>query len=138
MTNKRNIKLLIADDEKNLRQVLHEELSRDGFETREAENGQAALDLLQKNEFDVLILDLNMPGIGGIEVLERIRGMELSTEVIVLTANATVTTAVEAMKLGAYDYLTKPFDLEALTGIVERAYEKRVKCFSSGYLLSRE
>ena len=123
--NKHAIRVLIADDEKNLRQVLQAEFAADGFQASEAENGQQALDLLQAQEFDVLVLDLNMPGMGGIEVLERMKALELPTEVVVLTANATVTTAVEAMKLGAYEYLTKPFDLETLVTIVGRAYEKR-------------
>ena len=122
---KHEIRVLIADDEKNLREVLQAELAADGFHACEAENGQQALAQLQEQEFDVMVLDLNMPGLGGIEVLERMKALDLPTEVVVLTANATVATAVEAMKLGAYEYLTKPFDLDTLVTIVERAYEKR-------------
>jgi DNA-binding NtrC family response regulator len=119
------MKLLIADDEKNIRQVLHTELSADHIEIDEAENGRRALDLLEQGEYDVLLLDLNMPGLGGIEVLKKMKSLDMSTEVIVLTANANVSTAVEAMKLGAYDYLTKPFRLEELSPLIEKAHEKK-------------
>ncbi len=119
------IRTLIADDEINLREVLIHELSRRGYHTTGASNGLEALDLLEKNEYDVLLLDLNMPKLGGIEILKKIKFLDIPTEVIVLTAFATVSTAVEAMKLGAYDYLTKPFDLEELAAIIEKAYEKK-------------
>ncbi len=119
------MKLLIADDEKNIRQVLHTELSADHIEIDEAENGRRALDLLEQDEYDVLLLDMNMPGLGGIDVLKKMKSLDIPTEVIVLTANATVSTAVEAMKLGAYDYLTKPFRLEELSPVIEKAYEKK-------------
>ena len=120
------IEILIADDERNLREVLVNELSKRGYNVAEAGNGLEALDLLEKKEYDVLLLDLNMPGLGGIEVLKKIKYLDIPTEVIVLTAYATVSTAVEAMKLGAYDYLTKPFNLEELATVVEKAYEKKM------------
>ena len=120
-----NIRILIADDEKNLRTVLAKELSDEGYEVRETDNGSAAAELLEKDEYDVLLLDLNMPGMDGMGVLKKIKTLELPTEVIILTGHGTVSTAVQAMKLGAYDYLTKPFKTEELKAIVEKAYEKK-------------
>jgi DNA-binding NtrC family response regulator len=119
------IKILIADDENNVRKVFCIELSAGGADVDESENGLRTLELLEKKEYDVLLLDLNMPGLGGIDVLKRMKTLEIPTEVIILTANATVATAVEAMKLGAYDYLTKPFSLEELSTIIEKASEKK-------------
>ena len=119
------MKILVADDDKNLRKVLRSELSEEGFDVNEAECGDRAKELLEKEEYDVLILDLTMPGVGGMEVLKKVKDLELSTEVIILTGNATVPTAVEAMKLGAYDYLTKPFKMEELKAVIGKAYEKK-------------
>src|SRR4030043_691866 len=119
------MKILVADDDKNLRKVLANELSEEGFDVDEAESGDRAKELLEKDEYDVLILDLTMPGVGGMEVLKKVKDLELSTEVIILTGNATVPTAVEAMKLGAYDYLTKPFKMEELKAVIGKAFEKK-------------
>jgi DNA-binding NtrC family response regulator len=106
------MKIIIADDDKNLRKVLANELFEEGFNVAEADDGIKAVGLIEKNEYDVLLLDLNMPGLGGLDVLEKIKELEIPVEVIILTAHATVSTAVEAMKMGAYDYLTKPFQIE--------------------------
>ncbi|HMK50375.1 MAG TPA: sigma-54 dependent transcriptional regulator [Thermodesulfovibrionales bacterium] len=119
------IKVIIADDDKNLRKVLLNELYEEGFNVTETDDGIKTIELLEKNEYDVLLLDLNMPGLGGLEVLEKIKELEVPSEVIILTAHATVSTAVEAMKMGAYDYLTKPFQIEELKTIIEKAYEKK-------------
>jgi len=120
------VKVLIADDDKNLRRVLTNELCEEGFDVDDVESGIQAIDLLEKEEYDVLVLDLNMPGLGGMNVLRKMKALEWSTEVIVLTGHSTVSTAVEAMKLGAYDYLTKPFKMVELKAIIEKAYEKKV------------
>lgn len=119
------MKILIADDDRNLRKILMNELSEEGYLVDESDSGFKTIDLLEDNDYDIVILDLNMPSLGGMEVLKKIRTLELSTEVIILTGNATVSTAVEAMKLGAYDYLTKPFKLEELKAVIEKAYEKK-------------
>jgi two-component system response regulator AtoC len=132
--NATKIRILLADDEKNLRMVLNKELSDEGYEVRETDNGSDAADLLEKDEYDVLLLDLNMPGMDGMEVLRKIKSLEIATEVIILTGHGTVYTAVQAMKLGAYDYLTKPFKTEELKAIVEKAYEKK-KILSENLLL---
>jgi DNA-binding NtrC family response regulator len=84
------------------------------------------LDVAQRRQFDVTILDLRMPGMTGLEVLEKLRAMHPECEVIILTGEGTVETAVQAMKLGAYDYLTKPFSLAELKVIVQKAYERRL------------
>ena len=119
------MKVLIADDDENLRKVLRNELSEEGLEVDGADSGTRTMELLENDEVDVLLLDLGMPGLGGMDVLKKMNTLGLSTEVIILTGNATIPTAVEAMKLGAYDYLTKPFKLEELKAVVEKAYEKK-------------
>jgi len=119
------MKILIADDDKNLRMVLKNELADAGFDVSEASNGKKTIDMLKKDGYDVLILDLNMPGLNGIDVLKKIKKVGIATETIILTANATVSTAVEAMKLGAYDFITKPFQLDELIAITEKAFEKK-------------
>lgn len=116
---------MIADDEKNLREVLQAELSRESFAVSTADSGKTALELLAKNEYDVLVLDLNMPGIDGLAVLKRISELDSLVETVVLTANATVASAVDAMKYGAYDYLRKPVDLDELETVIKKAYESK-------------
>jgi two-component system NtrC family response regulator/two-component system response regulator AtoC len=119
------MKVLIADDDKNLRKVLLNELSEERFEVSGVENGFKAVELLEKFEFDISVLDLNMPGLGGMEVLKKVRASEIPVEIIILTGYATIATAIEAMKLGAYDYLTKPFKTGELVAVIEKAYEKK-------------
>jgi len=120
------IKVLIAEDDKSMNRVLTSELSLDGFDVTATDNGLAAIEMMEKEEYDILLLDLIMPGIGGIEVLKRMGNMNIPTETIVFTGHATVSTAVEAMKLGAYDYLSKPFKIEELKAVLQKAYEKKV------------
>jgi DNA-binding NtrC family response regulator len=128
------IRVLIADDVKNIRKVLLSELSDGGFDVTETDSGLKALGLLEKEGYDVLLLDLNMPRFGGMEVLKKIKALEIPTETIILTGHATLSTAIEAMKIGAYDYLTKPFKIEELIAVIEKAYEKR-KLLSENTLL---
>lgn len=118
-------KILLADDDKNIKVVLHNELSEAGHDVTEVDSGLKALDLLGVRDFDVLLLDLNMPRMGGMEVLEKMQQLEISTEVIVLTGHGTVSLAVAAMKLGAYDFLTKPFKIAELLALLEKAVEKK-------------
>jgi len=118
-------KVMIADDEKNIRELLRDVLSPLVSHVVAVENGVKALGLLEKEEFDVLLLDMNMPGLDGIEVLKRTKSQDIPTEVVILTAHASVMTAVEAMKLGAYDYLMKPFKIVELAPVIEKAYEKK-------------
>ena len=125
MTELRPIRVLIADDEKNLARVLAKELGRRGHRVEAVERGAEAVDHLRQDPADVLLLDINMPGMDGIEVLRRIQDAADRPEVIMMTAYATVPTAIEAMKLGAYDYLTKPCKLEKLDLLIRKAAEKR-------------
>ena len=131
------MRILIADDERNIRELLRDELASSASRVAVAENGRKALELLEKEEFDVLLLDINMPEMDGIEVLKKLNGQDIPTEVIILTAHATIQTAVEAMKLGAYDYLLKPFKIAELLPVLEKAYEKK-KLRSENILLKTQ
>src|SRR3954454_4987155 len=118
-------KLLVVDDEKNLRLVVQKELSRQGHEVECAEDGEAAWAMLQEQDFDVLLCDINMPRLDGMGLLRRTREQcQNPPEVIMLTGQATVESAIEAMKLGAYDYLTKPYRIAELSALVTQAAEK--------------
>jgi DNA-binding NtrC family response regulator len=118
-------RILIAEDEVNLRLVLQKELERLGYRVQAAPDGEAALRKLEESNVDVLLCDINMPRIDGMEVLRRVHERPNPPEVIMLTGQATVETAVEAMKLGAYDYLTKPYTITELDVRVKQAAEKR-------------
>jgi DNA-binding NtrC family response regulator len=121
----RGARILIAEDEANLRLVLQKELERLGYRVQAAPDGEAALRKLEESNVDVLLCDINMPRIDGMEVLRRVHERPNPPEVIMLTGQATVETAVEAMKLGAYDYLTKPYRIDELDVRVRQAAEKR-------------
>jgi DNA-binding NtrC family response regulator len=118
-------RILIAEDEANLRLVLQKELERLGYRVQAAPDGEAALRKLEESNVDVLLCDINMPRLDGMEVLRRVYERPNPPEVIMLTGQATVETAVEAMKLGAYDYLTKPYRINELDVRVKQAAEKR-------------
>ncbi len=131
------IKILIADDEANIRELLRDGLSATMAKVAAVENGLRALEALDQSDYDVLLLDINMPDLDGIEVLKRLKNAEVPVEVIVLTAHGSVATAVEAMKLGAYDYLMKPFKIAELAPLIEKAYEKK-KLQSENILLKAQ
>jgi two-component system response regulator AtoC len=120
-----SIKLLIAEDEKNLGLVLQKELSRLGHEVTLVHDAEAAIAQAREQDFDVALLDIMMPGRSGLEVLRELRHQEQPPEVLMMTGHATVETALQAMKLGAYDYLTKPCHIRELEAIIQKAYEKR-------------
>ena len=125
MNEQKAARILIAEDEANLRMVLQKELERLGYRVQSAPDGDAALRKLEESNVDVLLCDINMPKIDGMEVLRRVHERPNPPEVIMLTGQATVETAVEAMKLGAYDYLTKPYSITELDVRVKQAAEKR-------------
>ncbi|HEX8194613.1 MAG TPA: sigma-54 dependent transcriptional regulator [Pyrinomonadaceae bacterium] len=119
-------RLLVVDDETNLRLVIQKELRRLGYDTEVASDGEEAWSLLEKKEYDVLLCDISMPRLNGIDLLRRIRDRRPNPpETIMLTGQATVDSAIEAMKLGAYDYLTKPYRIVELSALVKKASEKR-------------
>ena len=119
-------KLLVVDDEKNLRVVIQKEMSRNGHEADTAGDGEAAWEMLEAAEYDVLLCDINMPRLDGMGLLKRLCEKSPNPpEVIMLTGQGTVETAIEAMKLGAYDYLTKPYRIAELNALVSQAAEKR-------------
>lgn len=125
MNEQRDARLLIAEDEANLRLVLQKELQRLGYRVQVAPDGEAALRKLEESNVDVLLCDINMPHMDGMELLRRVHERPNPPEVIMLTGQGTIETAVEAMKLGAYDYLTKPYSINELDVRVRQAAEKR-------------
>jgi len=122
MTNATQI--LIVDDELNIRNALVTLLARKGYRALSVATAEEALDMLETTALDLIITDLRMPGIGGMEFLRRLRTQWPSTEVVVMTAYGSIETAVEAMRAGAYDYLTKPIDRERFPIVVEKALER--------------
>jgi DNA-binding NtrC family response regulator len=114
------LRILVVDDEEIVRESLAGWLRKDGHVTAMAPDGRAALDALRAERFGVVLLDLKMPGMDGLAVLEAARGLRPDATFVLMTAYATVDTAVAAMKLGAYDYLVKPFDPEELSVLVNR------------------
>ena len=117
--------VLVADDEANLRKVLRALLERDGYRCIAVADGRAALDAMQRGGIDILITDLKMPGIGGLELLAQVKALEPGLPVIVMTAHGSVDTAVSALKNGAFDYITKPFDRDELRLAVRKAASVR-------------
>jgi len=110
--------------------MLNRVLSSEGFIVKEAINGLEALKRLEEEDYSLVLLDLKMPGLNGIETLKKIREFDINLPIIMISAYGSISEAVEAMKLGALDYLIKPFDIEELKIIVERAikqYELRVE-----------
>ena len=124
---KRHLKVLIVDDEAELRKsvssILTQQLSDFEFEMVEAGNGRAALDAIQKSPFDLVVMDVRMPEMNGIEALEKIKEHDPRTFVVIMTAHANLEDAVQAIKFGAYDYIEKPVQPEKLLGIVRKAVE---------------
>jgi len=125
VNEQRDARLLIAEDEANLRMVLQKELQRLGYRVHVAPDGEAALRKLEESNVDVLLCDINMPRMDGMELLRRVHERPNPPEVIMLTGQGTIETAVEAMRSGAYDYLTKPYSINELDVRVRQAAEKR-------------
>ena len=114
-------RVLVIDDDEGVRDALSAFLSETGFEVSTASNGHQGIELLKEEKFDVFLVDLVMPGKGGLDLLKEASELNITTPAIVVTAHATVRTAVEAMKVGAFDYVTKPFVLDELLIIIDRA-----------------
>ncbi|HET6514239.1 MAG TPA: sigma-54 dependent transcriptional regulator [Thermodesulfovibrionales bacterium] len=116
-------RILVVDDEEPFRRLLKKELTRKGFVVEVAPDAETALSILREAVFHVILVDIVMPGTDGISLMKRLKQDPAAPVIIVLTGKATVETAVEAMKHGAFDYLSKPYKLEELTIIITRAYE---------------
>ena len=118
------IKLLIVDDEQSLRTIMKDELIEQGYDVNDADNGKTALDILRKNIHDVVILDIRMDGMDGLEVLRQIRKDNLAHKVIMLTGVDELKIARESLELGANDFMTKPFQFQNLFACIERVLKE--------------
>jgi DNA-binding NtrC family response regulator len=125
MTMTMNASILIVDDDEVLRRALRDRFVHWGHTVAVAAGGEEALALAEKRSFDLIILDLGMPGLSGLDVLDRLRAADCAADVVVLTAHGSVENAVEAVKRGAEDFLTKPADFDLLRRIVERSLDRR-------------
>jgi DNA-binding NtrC family response regulator len=118
-------KILIVDDELSVRQSLKEWFLEDGFEVETAEDGAAALQKMHLGPFDIVVIDLKMPGMDGISLQKQVQKIDANAAIVILTAYASVETAVEALKLGAFDYVTKPVDPDDLSNLVQNILRQR-------------
>ncbi|MEI7830438.1 MAG: sigma-54 dependent transcriptional regulator [Prolixibacteraceae bacterium] len=117
----KKISILIVDDEESVRDSLYNWFIEDGYYVECAENAKKALSILQSDSFDIILADIKMPGMDGLEMLKRIKSLKSDAIVIIMTAFATVDTAVQALKDGAFDYVTKPFDPDDLSHLIRNA-----------------
>src|SRR6266542_3441135 len=111
-------RILVVDDEPDLAEPLQQNLTRQGYDVTATTTGKEALPLIATNDFDLLLTDMAMPGMGGIELLQEALAIDPQLVGIIMTGQATVQTAVEAMKIGAFDYLLKPFKLEHILPVL--------------------
>ena len=121
----RKIRVLVVDDDNLLRKLVADQLSRSDFDATPAASARAALDVLRDSDFDIVLLDIMMPDMSGLEALREIRKLEDPPEVVMLTADTSLATGIEAMRHGAYDYLTKPATLDEMEAVLRKADEKR-------------
>lgn len=117
-------RLLIVDDDLSLREFLTIFLRKEGHDIEIAANGHRALELLQASRFDLVLTDLRMPRMGGLELLDAVRQKGIDTQLIVMTAFSSTDTALDAMRKGAYDYIVKPFKLEEVRLVIQKCLEK--------------
>jgi len=118
-------KILVADDEKSMREFLDIMLKKEGYKVTLASNGEEVMKLIEKDIFDLALVDIRMPRQDGISALKRIKSISPETVVIMMTAYASADTAIKAMKEGAYDYITKPFKIDEIKLIIQNALEKK-------------
>jgi len=119
-------KILLVDDEKDFLEVMSERIEARGMEVTTAESAATALDQVESGGFDAIILDLMMPGMDGLETLKAIKKKNPDLQVILLTGHATIEKGIEAMKLGAMDFIEKPADLDKLTAIIKKAQARKM------------
>ncbi len=122
-----NPKVLLVDDEDRFRQTLKKRVSSREYNVFDASNGIQALEMIREEPMDVVILDVRMPGLSGLETLTEIKKISPETEVILLTGHASIDPAIEGMRLGAFDYLMKPCELEELMVKIDNAFEVKRK-----------
>jgi DNA-binding NtrC family response regulator len=127
METENTIKILLVDDEVKFLQAVSERLSIKGFDVTTASNGESAVEAANKGGFDVAVLDLQMPGTDGAQVLKILKQNHKFIEIIMLTGHATVDSAVECTKLGAFKYLEKPYDFDKLVDALKEAYQARMQ-----------
>ncbi len=132
-----NPHILIVDDEANIRFILERTLSHEGYMLDTAENGQEAIKKLGNSQYDLVLLDLNMKPVGGIQVLNAIRACDSEIAVIILTAHSSIDSAVEALRLGAFDYLYKPAAPEAIRQRVREGVQHRQQSLQRSRLLDQ-
>lgn len=118
-------RILLVDDETVFTTNMTKLLTTRGYRVTAVNSGEAAVEALKKDAFDVVVLDLKMPGWDGIRTLKEIKKLDRFTETLILTGHGAIDTALEAIKLGAYDYLTKPCDVDELAEKIEEAWEKK-------------
>lgn len=118
-------KILLVDDETVFTQNMAKLLTSRGYVVTAVNSGDAAIQELEEKDFDVVVLDLKMPGMDGITTLKEIKKLGLFTETLILTGHGSIDTALEAIKIGAYDYLTKPCEIDELVGKIEGAWERK-------------
>jgi DNA-binding response OmpR family regulator len=123
--NERAMKLLVVDDERHFLETLVKRLGRRGFSVRGADSGERALEEMSASPADVVVLDVKMPGVSGLETLRRIKADYPLTEVVMLTAHADMEAAAEGLEFGAFDYLMKPMDIDELVYKIEDAWRRR-------------
>jgi DNA-binding NtrC family response regulator len=119
----RKTRILVVDDEQLIRWSIEQNLKKQGYDVRTAEDGEVALRLVQEEQPDLILLDIQMPGISGLEVLEKVKEIDEDIVVIIVTAQGGLETAVTAMRLGAYDYINKPFNFDELSLVIRKALE---------------
>jgi DNA-binding NtrC family response regulator len=117
--------ILVVDDEKEICDLFQDFLTQEGYQVFIATNGAEAISLGKRNRLDLALVDIKMPGMDGIEVFQKLKKVKKDMEAIILTGYGTLKTAKEAMRLGAYDYLTKPFDLGLVKNIIREALERK-------------
>jgi DNA-binding NtrC family response regulator len=123
----KRIKLLIVDDEEAFLDAIARRLEMRGFVVSKAINGKTALEVATKEQFDIALVDLKMPGMNGQELLEVLKRYHKFIEVIILTGHGSLDSAVECTKLGAFGYIPKPYEIDKLLDTLRRAYEKRMR-----------
>ena len=115
-----HVRILVVDDEEIIRNLLYDTLSKTGYRVKTAKDGQEAISQIEKEPFEIVIADFKMPGMNGIELLQNILKINPDICVLIITAYSAVESAVSAMKLGAYDYICKPFELEEMKVVIEK------------------